>query len=120
MPAAPPLYRPRFGRPRRVVVADGSMRPTLEPGDRLRVEPRAYEAALPEIGAIVVLEDPEDPDRWLVKRVHAVDPVGRTVDVRGDAADVARDSRSFGPVPLPLLRGRVTRIYFPPERARDL
>lgn len=120
MPAASPRSRPWFGRRRHVVVADGSMRPTLEPGDRLRVDPRAYGTELPEVGAVVILEDPEDPARWLVKRVHAVDPIGRTVDVRGDAADVARDSRSFGPVPLPLLRGRVTRIYFPPERARDL
>jgi hypothetical protein len=72
------------------------------------------------MGEIVVFEDPEAPGRWLVKRITTVDPGRRTVEVRGDAADVARDSRRFGPVGFAGLRGRAYRLYFPPERRREL
>ncbi len=107
-------------RTRRVVVADASMAPTLRPGDRLLVDRGAYRAAPPEIGDIVVLVDPERPDRWLVKRVAAVDPASGTLEVRGDARDVARDSRQFGPVPLRSVLGRAFRRYHPRDRIGDL
>ncbi len=96
------------------------MRPTLEPGDRLRVDTGAYRSRPPAPGEIVVLVDPEDPTRWLVKRVRAFDADAGTVDVRGDAVDVARDSRRFGPVPIAAIVGRVYRVYLPLERRRDL
>ncbi len=111
---------PSRWRRRRVVVEDGSMRPTLEPGDRLWLDPTAYRERRPRPGEVVVLVDPERADRWLVKRVRSVDAETGAVDVRGDAADVARDSRRFGPVPLAAVVGRVYRLYFPPERRRDL
>jgi nickel-type superoxide dismutase maturation protease len=110
----------RRWRSRRVVVADESMTPTLFPGDRLLIDPAAYRRRLPSVGELVVLIDPEAPERWLIKRVRAVDPTERTVDVRGDAVERARDSRRFGPVPLRSLVGRAYRIYFPRERAREL
>jgi signal peptidase I len=50
------------------------MHPTLQPGDRLLVDPRAFRARLPAVGEVVVLTDPADPGRWLVKRVAAVGP----------------------------------------------
>lgn len=53
---------------RRVVVADASMEPTLAAGDRLWVEPARRVAR----GEIVVVRDPEDSDRLLVKRVGAI------------------------------------------------
>lgn len=112
-------WRRRLGR-RRVVVADESMAPTLRPGDRLYVDAAAYRERPPEAGDVVVLADPERRVRWLVKRVTAVDPLGGTVEVRGDAVDRARDSRRFGPVPVASLAGRAYRLYFPPDRARDL
>jgi nickel-type superoxide dismutase maturation protease len=96
------------------------MRPTLEPGDRLLVDPRAYRDRLPEVGEIVVLVDPAMPARWLVKRVAGVDAQARTVEVRGDAADRARDSRRFGPVPVTSVIGAAYRLYFPPARRREL
>ena len=68
----------------------------------------------------MVLVDPADPARWLVKRVRAVDPSAGTIEVRGDAPATARDSRQFGPVPLRALIGRVYECYFPRERRRDL
>jgi nickel-type superoxide dismutase maturation protease len=96
------------------------MGPTLEPGDRLFVDPRAYRERPPSVGDVVVLVDPQDPGRWLVKRVAAYDATDRTVDVRGDAAEVARDSRQFGPVAVDHLRGRAYWVYHPTARRRDI
>jgi len=102
-------------RSRRVRVVDESMAPAFRPGDRLMVDPGAYRHDAPSVGEVVVLADPEARVRWLVKRVSAVGPEGLTVEVRGDAADRARDSRRFGPVPVGSLLGRVYRCYHPPE-----
>ncbi|MGA8543220.1 MAG: S26 family signal peptidase [Thermoplasmata archaeon] len=115
-----PPSRFRRWRSRRVVVRDESMRPTLEPGDRLLVDLRAYRDRLPRAGEIVVLVDPEAPERWLVKRVASVDSGAGTIDVRGDATEHARDSRRFGPVPLRSVIGPAYRLYFPPGRRREL
>lgn len=95
------------------------MLPTLRPGDRLQVDTRAYRDGAPRVGDIVVLVDPADPARWLVKRVSAVSSSAGTVDVQGDASATARDSRHFGPVPLRALVGRVYRCYYPRGRRRD-
>ncbi len=125
MPSTPedsPPTRSRL-RPRRSVrveVADESMLPTLRPGDRLRVDRSEYRERAPRVGEIVVFVDPEAPRRWLVKRVSAVDVGQRTIEVRGDNAALARDSRRFGPVPLEQLIGRAYRIYAPRVRRRDL
>lgn len=103
-----------------MVVADESMAPTLRPGDRLLVDLGSYRRRPPAAGEVVVLVDPEEPGRWLIKRVATVDPVAGTVEVRGDAADLARDSRRFGPVPFRSVLGQAYRLYFPPERRRAL
>jgi nickel-type superoxide dismutase maturation protease len=95
------------------------MLPTLQPDDRLLVDTRAYRDRLPSTGEIVVLVDPEEPSRWLVKRVASVDPGRGVLEVRGDAADRARDSRTFGPVPTRSIVGRVYRRYYPPERRTE-
>lgn len=96
------------------------MVPSLLPGDRLRVDPSAYRHRLPEVGDVVVLPDPEGRVRWLVKRVARVDPERRRVEVRGDAAELARDSRRFGPVPVAALVGRAYAIYYPERRRGPL
>jgi nickel-type superoxide dismutase maturation protease len=95
------------------------MMPTLRPGDRLLVDRRAYRDRPPRVGEIVVLVDPEERRRWLVKRVAKVDPSGASVEVLGDAADTARDSRRFGAVPFGSVVGRVVRCYFPSDRRRE-
>jgi signal peptidase I len=96
------------------------MAPTLRPGDRLLVDTGAYRDRAPSVGDLVVVADPEARVRWLVKRVAAVDLVAGLVEVRGDASEVARDSRGFGPVSVAAILGRVYRCYFPPDRRREL
>lgn len=79
-------------RIRRVAVVGDSMRPTLEPGDRVL----AVRGPRPRRGDLVVVRDPRFPERLVVKRVSAVGPAG--VEVLGDNAPASTDSRSFGPV----------------------
>lgn len=95
----------------RVVVEGQSMQPTLEPGERLLVLPLSARA-----GRLVVLTDPRQPDRLLVKRVVLMAGEG-SVAVAGDNPAASTDSRHFGPVPLAQVRGRPIYRYHPPERA---
>ena len=97
-------------RCRRVVVVGDSMRPALEPGDRLLV----VRGGRPRVGALVALADPRAPERVLVKRVLASDEHG--IEVRGDNPTASTDSRHFGPVPPRALVGRVVRRYAPAHR----
>ena len=82
---------------RRFRVEDESMRPTLEPGDYVLVNRWAYRFQSPKRGDLVVVQDPEAMDRFLVKRV--ADAAGPSqVHLAGDNQPLSRDSRSFGPV----------------------
>jgi nickel-type superoxide dismutase maturation protease len=95
----------------RAAVEGGSMRPALEPGDRLLlVRRRRYRP-----GAVVALADPRD-GRLIVKRVAAVEPDGRLVVV-GDDPAASTDSRTFGPVSPARVRGQAVRRYAPAARA---
>lgn len=97
-------------RVRRFEVSGQSMRPTLEPGDRLLLlrTRRVGE------GDVVVVPDPREGGRLVVKRV-----VGTSVSdviVRGDNPDASTDSRTFGPVARAGIHGRVCYRYFPATR----
>lgn len=94
----------------RVEVRGDSMRPTLEPGDRLLVV-RDRPA---RVGDVVALRDPRQPTRTLVKRVAGRGPEG--VTVLGDNPEASTDSRALGPVALSALRGRAVYRYFPDSR----
>jgi nickel-type superoxide dismutase maturation protease len=101
------------GRLRRVEVVGESMRPTLEPGDRLFLARTRRVRA----GDLVAVRDPRHPGRTVVKRVAAVSPAGLTV--LGDNPPASTDSRSFGTVAAHALRGRVVYRYHPaPRRGR--
>lgn len=101
----------RLGLVRRVEVAGASMRPTLEPGDRLLV----IASRRIRVGDLVALADPRTPARTLVKRVSEVN--GADLTVLGDDPVASTDSRSFGPVPRQAALGRVVYRYAPSARA---
>lgn len=100
------------------------MRPTLEPGDWAI----AFRARRLHRGDVVVIEHPGRLGFELVKRVThlpgdvAPDGLGLVdrVWVEGDDPDGSSDSRTFGPVPLGLVRGRVWVVWWPPGRIRAL
>ncbi|MFY9716688.1 MAG: S26 family signal peptidase [Thermoplasmata archaeon] len=132
------LRRRRWWSTRRVVVRDESMLPALRPGDRLLVDRHAYRGRAPHVGEIVVVADPEEPSRWLVKRVARIllssDPTAAGVAIRSpsvdgnegfvfvlsDAPGPTRDSRTFGPVAVDRLIGHAYRRYFPADRRGPL
>jgi len=117
--------------PWRVAVVEASMRPAIEPGDWLLVDPRVRN--WPAKGSVVVFHEP-DTDELAIKRVTAGprervsfaegylvlgdDEAWLTADA--DSAATAelgfgqpRDSRNYGPVPIELLVGRAWFRYAP-------
>ncbi len=76
---------------RRVAIVGDSMRPTLDDGDEV-IALRPWRPV--RRGDLVVLVDPREPRRWLVKRVG--ERRGARLDLRGDNPDRSTDSRDFG------------------------
>lgn len=115
--------------PWRVVVAEDSMRPALEPGDWLLVDPTVR--AWPRRGSIVVVREP-DGDLLTIKRVAArPGDVIRTATgpirlgpseawLLGDDRAVSRDSRTYGPVTSDRLLARAWFRYGPAGRTGRL
>jgi signal peptidase I len=113
----------------RVRVTEASMRPALEPGDWLLVDPTVR--AWPRRGTIVVVREPESA-LLVVKRVVArPGDVIRTSDgpirlgptqawLLGDDRARSRDSRSYGPVELDRLVARAWFRYGPQRRVGRL
>ena len=84
-------------RPRRFVVADRSMEPTLVAGQGLL----AVRSRRARPGELRCLELPGRAGFWLVKRVATVAPDGATMHVASDHPTAgAVDSRRFGAVPV--------------------
>ena len=70
------------------------------------------------------MERPHGPGVELVKRVTGA-PGEEGLGfgewfVEGDNPTESTDSRTFGPVPRSLIRGRVRAVYWPPGRWRSL
>jgi nickel-type superoxide dismutase maturation protease len=105
--AAIAAARAWFGR---ATVEGASMIPTFERGDHLLY--MRTTRFLP--GQLVVVPDPREPARLLVKRVTSVR--GDLIEVRGDNEAASTDSRTFGPVPARSVRGRVVYRYAPAGR----
>ena len=120
--------------PWRVAVTEGSMLPTIEPGDWLVLNPRV--SAWPRPGAVVVVREPMT-DALAVKRVAAgpgeqvrfaegyltlAEDEAWLLSDASEALAVAAgfgppiDSRRFGPVSLDRLVGRVLFRYGPLRR----
>lgn len=87
------------------------MAPALAKGERLVVGPPWPLRP----GAVVVVADPRERTRVLVKRLVA--PGGGRWAVLGDNGPASTDSRQFGPVPAGFILGRVWWRYWPPGRS---
>lgn len=101
-------------RLRRVEVVGDSMRPALEPGDRLLVV-RTNDV---RTGDMVAVVDPRAPERVVIKRVATRSSSDFTV--LGDNPAASTDSRTFGPLKRTALRGRAVYRYYPPDRRTRL
>jgi hypothetical protein len=67
------------------------MSPTYVPGERLTALRRWRPI---RVGDVVVVRDPRDSSRWLLKR--CVEKVGTDLELRGDNVTASTDSREFG------------------------
>lgn len=97
-----------------VEVVGDSMAPTLLPGDYLLAERLTYRRRAPRHGEIVLVADPRDASRALIKRVASVGADG--VELRGDDPRRSTDSRTFGRVPVTSIRWRAVARHWPPHR----
>jgi nickel-type superoxide dismutase maturation protease len=84
------------------------MEPTAGSGDYLLVDPSAYRKALPRKGDVVIARHPWDHNRIITKRVQSV--AEQSVELVSDNPGEGQDSRSFGPLPVALLCGKVTCV----------
>jgi hypothetical protein len=82
--------------PRRFVVSDRSMEPTLVDGQGLIT----VLAGRPAVGQIRCFEHPTRPGFWLVKRVEELNDDGTMTAMSDNRASTLADSRTFGPVPI--------------------
>lgn len=93
-------------RRRRFRITGNSMLPTLQPGQEVLMDPRAYESAPPQVGDVVVAQHPYRPQQKIVKRVCQTFADGRCL-LEGDNPVQSTDSRIFGSVDKDLLLGKV-------------
>lgn len=93
----------------RFIVEGESMAPSVSPSERVVVIRAAYWFGKPKAGDLVVLRDPRNPERLLIKRIDAAH--GNSFEVAGDNVDASTDSRTFGPVPADLILGKVWFRY---------
>ena len=89
------------------------MLPALEAGDCVLVD-----AAPPNLGDVIVFEDPQSRDRRLIKRYASRGERGFAV--RSDNPLHARDSRHFGSIPFDHMIGRATIVFDRRGRLRRL
>ena len=86
-------------------VEDSSMEPILRPGDYVIVNRLAYVFGNPTKNDVIVLRDPLQKDKFLIKRI--ADIRDSEYFVIGDNKEISHDSRHFGPVESNSIVGKV-------------
>ena len=87
-----------------------SMSPAVAAGERVLVNRLAYRRGNPRSGDLVVVRDPRDGSRLLLKRIDRETGDGRWL-VLGDNAQASTDSREFGAVERGQIVGKVWLRY---------
>jgi len=90
----------------RMQVTGESMLPTVEPGDIVLIDTKAYLKSTPQISDIVLARHPYK-DLSIIKRITDITPEGRLI-LRSDNPQVGSDSRQFGTISPQRLIGKVT------------
>lgn len=86
------------------------MLPTLQAGETVLVNPRAYRHHPPHPDDIVMALHPQEPSQKIFKRVQFVNEYGR-IYLIGDNKTDSNDSRHFGPLPPENILGQVTSRF---------
>ncbi len=94
----------------RYQVEGESMTPSLSAGERVVVNRLAYLVSKPRPGDLVVVRDPRQPERLLLKRIDRASGPNAWL-VLGDNDPASTDSRQFGPVGRELIIGKVWFRY---------
>ncbi|XP_043712092.1 mitochondrial inner membrane protease subunit 2-like isoform X2 [Telopea speciosissima] len=121
-----------------------SMHPTFNPGtttflgsltgDHVLVEKFCLEKYKFSHGDVILFRSPTNHKEKHIKRIIALPGdrirIPQSYDalkipeghcwVEGDNSASSLDSRSFGPIPLSLVQGRVTHIIWPPQRVGEV
>ncbi|MEO1429566.1 MAG: nickel-type superoxide dismutase maturation protease [Cyanobacteria bacterium J06633_8] len=103
------LFKLLVGMQKRMRVSGSSMLPELQPGEEILYNPKAYRRKLPQVGDIVVARHPYQPIQ-IIKRVAVVLADGSCFLI-GDNTSSSTDSRSYGPIPLNKILGKVTSKF---------
>lgn len=98
-----------FKKREKILLSGDSMSPLYSNGDVLWIDPFAYKKKLPKVGENVLCRHPYEKDRWLVKRIDAIDEKG-CLFLMGINKNHSTDSRSFGMISSKLLAGKVVGI----------
>ncbi len=92
---------------KRYRVKGNSMCPTLQAGETVLVNIKAYKHQTPQADDIVMALHPNLPEQKIFKRVQFINEYGR-IYLIGDNKAASDDSRHFGPVPPENILGQVT------------
>lgn len=79
----------------RFIVEGNSMKPAFKPGEHLLINKVIYKIKKPQRGDVIVLRDPRDARRLLLKRISEIQ--NEAFEVISDNID-GSDSRTFGAV----------------------
>jgi nickel-type superoxide dismutase maturation protease len=90
-------------------IEGASMAPSFSSGERVVVNRAVYWFRRPRAGDVVLVRDPRETDRLLIKRIERV--ADGHYAVVGDNPDASTDSRAFGLVPRELVLGKVWFRY---------
>lgn len=91
------------------IVKGQSMKPFCQEGDFVLVNRMSYLFSRPKIGQLVVLKDPRDFSRHIVKRIAVVKD--SLLWVEGDNKEKSTDSRHFGWVGRNMILGQAKVIH---------